>query len=100
MGQLGIPKAENSFAMRSGVFDLITIIPMDLLGKGIAFIHNFIMDHIWDLYLDKAQISDLDALNASTENGAHFGMSVSKSESYFPDFTFLPSSILQLSSLF
>ena len=50
---MGIPEAEVKFAMRSGVVDLITIIPTDELDKGIAYIRTLIINFVVELYKDE-----------------------------------------------
>ena len=72
MIHIGILKEEVSFAMRSGVFDLITVIPLELMGKGIAFIHVMIIDHVWLLYQDKDGLPDSQTINASREKWDSF----------------------------
>jgi len=53
MISMAIPEAEVKFAMRSGVVDLITVIPTDELDKGIAFIRTLIINFVVDLYEDE-----------------------------------------------
>jgi len=50
MLKMGIPDLEVQYAMRHGVVDLITVIPNDELGKGMAFIRSMITEHITTLY--------------------------------------------------
>ena len=50
---MGIPEAKVKFAMRSGVVDLVTIIPTDELDKGIAFIRTLIINFVVELYKDE-----------------------------------------------
>lgn len=47
--ELGIPKPEINFAMRSGVLDLLTVIPRDELHMGLHFVRNMIVDHLISL---------------------------------------------------
>jgi len=47
--ELKVPKEEIDFAMRRGVLDLITVIPLDEITKGLHFIRNMIMEHVGDL---------------------------------------------------
>lgn len=46
MVKLGIPEAELKFAMRKGIVDLITVIPLDDLDKGIVFIRHMIAEFV------------------------------------------------------
>ncbi len=45
-----IPEEEVQFAMRQGVIDLLTVIPVHLLPKALAFVRIMIADYIVDLY--------------------------------------------------
>ena len=53
MISMGIPEAEVKFTMRSGVVDLITVIPSDELNKGIAYICTLITNFFVELYEDE-----------------------------------------------
>jgi len=46
MEKLGIPEAEIKFAMRKGEVDLLTVIPIEDLERGIAFARTRIMQYI------------------------------------------------------
>ena len=72
MIQISILEEEVLFAMRSGVFDLITVIPLELMEKGIAFIRVMIIDHVWLLYQDEDGLPDSQNINASTEKWDSF----------------------------
>ena len=72
MIQMGILKEEVLFTMRSGVFDLITVIPLELMEKGVAFIGVMIMDHIWLLYQDEDGLPNSQNINDSTEKWDSF----------------------------
>ena len=49
MLKMGIPDLEVQYAMWRGVVDLITVIPKEELGKGMAFIRSMIAEHITTL---------------------------------------------------
>lgn len=48
MVELGIHKDAVKYAMRSGVYDLLTVLPKDDLMKGIAYVRTMIADWIGD----------------------------------------------------
>ena len=50
--ELNVPKQELEFAMRRGVIDLITVIPIEDLEQGVYYIRNMIMDYIHTLYIE------------------------------------------------
>ena len=43
---------EVSFAMRKGVMDLLTVIPVEHLEKGVTFVFCMILDFLKELYSD------------------------------------------------
>lgn len=56
MKKRGIPDDEVSFAMRFGVYDLLPVIPVDHLYKGIDFLFEMIVEYLKKLYpSDKKQ---------------------------------------------
>jgi hypothetical protein len=53
-----IPNEEIRFAMRFGVYDLLTVIPVQHLSVGIDFVIEIIETHLEELYADdKATIN-------------------------------------------
>lgn len=50
MKELRFPDEEVSFAMRKGVFDLLTVIPKEHLLMGIEFVAGMIDEYIQELY--------------------------------------------------
>ncbi len=49
MKELGIPKEQIEFAMRFGVYDILTVIPKDDIKKGIHFVRTMIADKIGEM---------------------------------------------------
>lgn len=46
---LGIPDSEIKSAMARGVYDLLTVIPIDQLEKGVVFVRTKIIDFVSEL---------------------------------------------------
>ena len=49
MVKLGIPENEINSAMARGVYDLLTVIPIEQLEKGIVFVRTKIIDFVGEL---------------------------------------------------
>ncbi len=49
MVDLGIPDSEIKSAMARGVYDLLTVIPIDQLEKGVVFVRTKIIDFVSEL---------------------------------------------------
>ena len=49
MVDLGIPDSEIKFAMARGMYDLLTVIPIDQLEKGVVFVRTKIIDFVSEL---------------------------------------------------
>jgi hypothetical protein len=60
MVELGIPNPEIAFAMKSGVLDLLTVIPQDELNMGINFVRDVIQGHIRDLKEEDPEYEGID----------------------------------------
>lgn len=54
MKEMAIEMDQISFAMKTGVYDLLTVIPVEDLQKGIAYVRTKIADHIMALDLDSS----------------------------------------------
>jgi hypothetical protein len=52
MKNLGFPDKEVAFAMRRGIYDLLTIIPVEHLTVGVEFVMEMIFVHLRELYDD------------------------------------------------
>ena len=46
MVDLGIPDSETKSTMARGVYDLLTVIPIDQLEKGVVFVQTKIIDFV------------------------------------------------------
>ena len=49
MVNLGIPDSEIKFAMARGTYDLLTVIPIDQLEKGVVYVRTKIIDFLSEL---------------------------------------------------
>ena len=49
MKELGIDKDQIEFAMRVGVYDLLTVIPKDEMKKGVHYVRTLIADHLFEM---------------------------------------------------
>ncbi len=49
MVDLGIPENEINSAMGRGVYDLLTVIPIEQLERGIVFVRTKIIDFVGEL---------------------------------------------------
>ena len=52
MKKLGFPHEEIAFAMRRGIYDLLTIIPVEHLTAVVEFVMDIIFVHLCELYDD------------------------------------------------
>ncbi len=49
MKELGIDKDQIGYAMKVGVYDLLTVIPKDELKKGVHFVRTMISDKLFEM---------------------------------------------------
>ena len=50
MKKLGFPVEEVAFAMRRGIYDLLTIIPVEHLTVGVEFVMDIVFFHLRELF--------------------------------------------------
>ena len=61
MVKLGICEVEITFAMRTGIYDLLMVMPLNQIEKGIAYIRTKMVEFVEDQpYSDKEEQASID----------------------------------------